>query len=59
MIKEFLAGRADEIVSSRLFDGKIDNRVENIELDEVVEEVTIVNPEANPEEPECSCERPN
>ena len=59
MVEEFLTGRADEVVPSRFFDCKINDRLKNIELDEVVEEVTIVDPKANPEEPERSCERLN
>jgi len=55
MIEEFLTGRADEVVPSRLFDSEINNGLENIELDNVIEEVTVIDPEANSKEPECSC----
>lgn len=55
VIEELLTGRTDEVVPSRFFDGETNDRLENIELHEVVEEITIVDPEANSEEPKCSC----
>lgn len=54
VIEELLTGRTDEVVPSRFFDGETNDRLENIELHEVVEEITIVDPEANSEEPKCS-----
>lgn len=56
MIEKLLTGRADKVVPPRFLDGKFNDWLENIKLDEVIEEITVVDPEANPEEPECGYE---